>query len=338
MTLQRVNQFFAAILAVLFITLAALPMSLGSVNAQGAGGGGLRVPPGPILLEIYPGETQTLDLPVRNITPTSLSVKMEVNDFESDDASGNPKIVLNDKADENNPFSVRPFVEGPEFFDLAVDEEKTLQYTITLPQDASPGARFGLFRFIANGGEGAGEGVTLTASLGTIVIINTPGNAVELITFKNMKIVDKAEAEGSLFESAPTQAVITLANDGNTFVQPYGTMQVKNWNGDVVQSSEFNSGQTRPGMLPKSQRDFKVNLENVSGYGKYTVEANISYGDGTNIIPAIITFWVIPWKLLLISLVVIAALVIVANRGLKIYKRNVIKSTKTESHRPAKKK
>jgi len=339
MTFKRVNQLFSGVMAAIFIMLAVLPLSLGSATAQSSvGGGGLRIPPGPIPLEIYPGESRTFPLNVRNITPTPLSVKMEVNDFSSDGESGDPVIILNDDADPNNPFSIRPYVEGPELFDLAVDEEKTLQYTISLPTDANPGARFGLIRFIANAGEGLDEGVTLTASLGTIVIVNTPGNAVELISFKDMKAVDEGGKTGTLFESAPRQVKITLANEGNTYVQPYGNIQVKNWSGDVIQSVEFNAGQTRPGMLPQSQRDFKVNLESVSSYGKYTVEANISYGDGANIIPATITFWVIPWKLLLIALVIIVIVVIAVNRGLKIYKRNVIKSTKTEKHKPVKKK
>ena len=213
-----------------------------------------------------------------------------------------------------------------------------MQYTITLPTDAAPGARYGIFRFIANGGPGADEGVTLTASLGTIIIVNTPGNAIELITFKDMEIVDAGGNPGTLFEAAPDRANIILANEGNTFVQPFGSVEVKNWSGDVVQAVEFNAGETRPGLLPQSQRQFEVKLENVSGYGKYTVSANISYGDGTNIIPATITFWVIPWKLLLIALVVVAVLIVAANRGLKIYKRNVIKSTKTETHKSTKKK
>jgi hypothetical protein len=336
MKTQRFNQFISGLFAALFIGLAVMPLTMSSVSAQEAGGGGLRVPPGPLQFDIYPGESKSFEIPVRNITPSPLSVKMEVNDFQSDGATGDPVIVFNDKADPNNPFSIRPYVEGPEFFDLAVDEEKILQYTITLPTDANPGARFGVMRFIANGGPGADEGVTLTASLGTIIIVNTPGDAVELISLKDLKVVDEDGNSGSLFESAPKQVVVKLSNEGNTFVRPFGNVEVKNWNGDVVQSTEFNSGETRPGMLPQSQRDFEIILENISGYGKYTVQANISYGDGTNIIPATVTFWVIPWKLLLIAFVVIVLIVIAANRGLKVYKRNVIKSTKTEKHKPNK--
>lgn len=336
MSLKKVNQLLTFGLVAVFLMIAALPLSLSNVKAQEQSGGGLRVPPGPINLEIYPGESEVFELPIRNITSAPVSVRMEVNDFESDGVSGDPKIIFN--PEENNPYSIRQYVEGPEEFTLAVDEEKTLQYRITLPEDIAAGSRFGLFRFAANSTSESGEGVNLNASLGTIVLVNTPGNAVELVSFKDMKVVDQQGNSSALFQSNPEKAVITLANEGSTFVQPFGTFQVKNWNGDVVQEAEFNSGQVRPGLLPQSQREFVVALDGISGYGKYTIDANISYGDGSNIIPATITFWVIPWKLLLVALIVIVLAVIAVNRGLKIYKRNVIKSTKTEVHRKSKKK
>ena len=57
MTFKKVNQLASGFMAAVFVALAVIPLTAANVSAQEPGGGGLRVPPGPISLEIYPGET-----------------------------------------------------------------------------------------------------------------------------------------------------------------------------------------------------------------------------------------------------------------------------------------
>ena len=326
------------IVLAIYMTMMALPMFLAKPVFSQGGGGGLQITPGPILLEIESGESDTFDIAVKNVLPSPVNVIVEYNDFESDGASGNPKLLIGADADKEVAFSIKNYIKGPESFSLEVGESRTLTYTLAIPEDAAPGSRHGVVRFLANAeSDGAEEGVNLSASLGTIVLVDTPGNAVELLTFKDMFVRDGDGNTGSVFSTPPEHLVIKLSNEGNTFVRPYGNVTIKNWGGDVVSSYEFNQAQQdRPGLLPQSEREFSRVLEGVDGYGKYTIEASISYGDGDNIIPATISFWVIPWKIIAAVLVVLTVLIVIIVRGLQMHKKKVAKSAKTENFKTKK--
>ncbi len=302
-----------------------------NVNAQETGNG-LRISPPRIVKSIFPGSSDQFSIDVTNVTAGPLAAVVTVDNFTSDDEAGTPQLVVDENF--NPPYSIEPFIGEFDNLQLPSGKKVTLDVTVNIPEDASPGAYYGLIRFTAipDGVEDT-SGVALSASVGTIVLIEVPGDIVEA-----MSLVELAAAKdnspnlsttGGLFESAPDSVVIRLQNDGNSFLQPFGRVAIKDWSGNTVYDYELNDGDPRGNVLPNTIRRFEDSIENIGSFGKYTIEANIGYGDtGGKIITATSTFWVVPWKLILLAITGIALVVFGGTKGLKMYNERIIDKAK----------
>jgi len=198
--------------------------------------------------------------------------------------------------------------------------------TFGIPVDVSPGAYYGVVRFVADSpSENDNANVSLTASVGTVFLLNIRDDTVQLLTLEEFGAAGQPGADiGSFFSSPPEVLVTRIANQGNTFEAPFGTVTVKDWRGNEVLSYELNSTDPRGNVLPESTRRFETRLENVGSFGRYTAESFISYGEGGKIIEAKTTFWVIPWAQILVVISVLAVVVFLAIRGIKSYNEKLI--------------
>lgn len=297
------------------------------------GGTGYRLSPAREELTIDQGETKTSKILVRNVTERAQTARAVIDDFgPSDDESGTPRLLVGSSAQEDYPYSIKPFVLKIDDIDLKAGEEKEVLVSLTVPKDAAPGSYYGVVRFVTvqDGnieGEDGAAAVALNASVGTIFLIDVPGETLDLLSLEQVSAVSNGEA-GSLFSKAPDSVLFRLKNEGNTFQAPFGKVKIKNWSGDIVFEYEINDVQPRGNVLPESIRRFEDKIEGIGSFGRYTIEANLSYGNGGNIINASSTFWVIPWTTVLIVTAILIAFAFLGTRGLKSYNRHVIESTK----------
>ena len=85
-------------------------------------------------------------------------------------------------------------------------------------------------------------------------------------------------------------------------------------------------------MLPQSSRTFEDSLENIGRIGRYTIEASLSFGEGGGtILQGQTTFWVIPWKILLAVIALLAVIIWFSTKGIKSYNRRVVNRAKRNS-------
>jgi hypothetical protein len=197
--------------------------------------------------------------------------------------------------------------------------------------EAAPGAYYGVVRFISGAGDEAdGGNVLLNASVGTIFLVSVPGDTVELLSLVEISAADQDSNLKSVFSTAPKSLAIRLKNEGNTYIAPFGKVTVTDWTGNVVQSYELNDVSPRGNVLPDSIRRFDDELSNIGSFGRYKVEANISYGDGGNIITARTTFWVIPWVTLGIIALALVVVLFATTRGVKAYNNMIVKRSRGE--------
>ena len=308
----------------------------GSVFAQGnnsgdSGGSGFRLSPTRDQLTVQRGATITALVKVRNVSATSQPARAVVDDFSADEEeSGNPKLLLGNLAVDNYKYSIKPFVLAIDDIVLEPGEEREVLVTFSIPENTAPGSYYGLLRFVAieDAGSDTDTAVSLTASVGTIFLIDVPGETIDLLNVAGISVV-KDGSSSSIFSSAPDLIATRIRNEGNTFQAPFGKVLVKNWSGDVVQEFEFNKAVPAGNVLPDSIRRFEDGLENIGSFGRYTIEANLSYGDsGGNIITATTTFWVVPWTMLGTVAIGIILVVFAGTRGLKAYNKRVIEQSK----------
>lgn len=319
-----------------FVLLATIGLSIVTAQEEesATSGNGLRITPVRQEFILAPGQSESYEIEVANISAGDVNVIAVVNDFESDDTTGQPRILVD--PEDQTPFSLRQYVSIPDPFALKPGQSRKVNILVDLPEDANPGGYFGIVRF-AVGIEGQDLGtIALAASVGSLLLVSVAGDVQEGMELgfieARQTLADNTSRGGSFFESAPDKIAINLKNTGNSILKPIGRVAVKNMFGKEVASYEFNGGQLRGNVLPQSARTFEDSVSGLGRIGRYSVEANLSYGEGGgNLITAKTTFWIIPWKLLLGVLAGLALIVWFFTRGLKVYNRRIVERAKRHS-------
>lgn len=301
MIFSRFRKVVASLLAVGLLVVSVAP-----VAAQQENGSGLSISPTRTELSIKPGEAGTVSITLKNVTKGSVTAKALVNDFEADNDTGEPKLITDDT--KQSAASVRNFLLGLDDIPLAPGEQKDIVIPVQIPSDASPGAYYGVIRYQAvpksEGAQGAGQ-VALTASVGSLVLIEVPGNITEKIQLQSVKAYLNGKT-GTVFTKKPTQVGVKIKNLGNSFAKPFGQVQIQNMAGKQVGSYELNNSTPRGNVLPSAERTFKDDLKGVSAPGRYKIIANISYGSGGEVLNYVSTFWFVPvWLLIVVGVLVL---------------------------------
>jgi hypothetical protein len=218
-------------------------------------------------------------------------------------------------------------------------EAKSATVTIKVPKDASPGGHYGVVRFTALPPEGSTNQVALNASIGTLVLLHVSGDVkVEtgIEEFKTGQYSIYRDGQGAevtefqaktMFEQGPIQLQVRIRNSGNVHIKPQGTITIKNMWGSTVAQLPYNS--TNGNVLPGSIRKFDSQFEGKRLFGRYRAELAIQYGDGQTLNQTI-RFWVIPYKVVLIVLALLVAIVLLIVWLLRQYKRRIL----AQNHSP----
>lgn len=276
-------------------------------NSTGSGQA-LEIAPPVLTLSGNPGQVIKTQISLRDISSTNLTVSGEVNDFVAAGEDGTPKILLKDEG--NNPYSVKDWITTLPSFLMAPKQIKILPITITIPADAAPGGHYGVIRFTATPPELQGTGVSLSASLGSLMLITVNGKTKESMSVQELS-VNNGGAAGKLFESTPLNFVVKLKNTGNIHEQPVGQVTITDMFGKKVAAVNINLPPRN--VLPQSTRKFSAPLDstvigNKKLFGHYNANLVVTYGANKQITTASTSFWVIPYRL-------IAAFILVAVGG-----------------------
>ncbi len=298
------SRFRKVVVSLLTLGLVALPAA--PAIAQQANGSGLSISPTRTELSIKPGQAGTVSITLKNVTKGAVNAKALVNDFEADNETGEPKLITDDT--KQSAASIRNFLLGLDDIPLKAGEQKDIIIPVQIPSDASPGAYYGVIRYqavpVTEGSQGAGQ-VALTASVGSLVLIEVPGNITEKIQLTSVKAYLNGNS-GTIFTKKPTDVGIHIKNLGNSFAKPFGQVQIQNMSGKQVYAYELNNSTPRGNILPKAERTFNDNLKGISAPGRYKIVANISYGSGGEVLNYTSTFWYLPvWLLILIAALVL---------------------------------
>jgi len=296
-----------SVLAIMFM------ISAPALQAQDSqGGSGLIISPTRSELEILSGGTSIIRLSLKNVSGTDITAKAEVNDFESNNATGEPRILT---GPPTSGVSIRPFLGGVNDIELAKDEKKDFEISVAVAENAAAGAYYGVLRYSAipkNKTETNQDGsqVALTASVGLLILLTVPGDIQEQIQINSIKVL-RDTSGGTFFFNSPNKVNIDIKNNGNGFSKPFGQVYVTNSRGASVFSYELNDTDPKSNILPKSSRTFTNAIENIKSPGRYTVTANISHGSGGEVLTYRTSFWFVPTWLAVAFLVLLLVVVLV---------------------------
>ncbi|HET9174064.1 MAG TPA: hypothetical protein VFN56_02145 [Candidatus Saccharimonadales bacterium] len=307
-----------------------------TASAPGTGQA-LEIAPPLITLTVNPDQTVKAQLQLRDIAKTDLVVTNEVNDFVAAGESGTPKILTGD--DSNNPYTLKSWVAPLPSFTLAPQKIESLTVKINVPADASPGGHYGVIRFTGTPPQLNGTGVSLSASLGALVLLTVNGKLTHKLSVDEFSVNNGGSAK-TLFQSPPLNFVVRLKNSGNVQEEPAGHIVVTDMFGKPVGSMNINLPPHN--ILPSSIRKF-VNTFDQTAYGTrhlfghYTAELTVSYGAGTqSVLNAKLGFWIIPYKLIGIIVAVLLVLFFGIRFLLRWYKKRLIANIQKSSQKSSK--
>jgi hypothetical protein len=294
---------------------------LGSVHAadQVSAGQGLEISPPVIELKAEPGQTVVANIRIRNVTQQEVIARGQVNDFTAGGEEGQPNIKID--GNEVTSHSLRPWVKSVPDLRLAKLELKTVAVAIEVPKNAAPGGHYGVIRFTATPPDIETSGVALSASLGTLVLVDVAGSKVEKASFATF-LVEHEGRPGTFFEAGPIGFVQRIKNEGTVHIKPVGTVEVFDMFRRKVATLDVNKDANN--ILPDSIRRFEQTWQQKFLIGRYEATMNLTYGAGGKTLTKSVVFWVVPWKLILLILVLLTVFIFVIRKALKNYNQRVI--------------
>lgn len=296
-----------------------------SAHAQDAGEFSLQVTPSPLVATIKPGQSTTVEVKIRNQSTTTEHLKIQPRSFTFDSKTQDVKF------DDTSVPPVAPWLKfSAPTFTIAGGQTVSEQITITLPKEAGFSYSFALVISRAsepNAPADSGRQLKGSLALFTLINVDRPGatRKLELGSITTSK---------SIYEYLPAEVDIQLKNTGNSIFQPLGNVFIQRGKSDKTPISTLALNQNNGYILPGTTRIIKAewadgfqvektttaadgttkkqvewdwsNLSHLR-IGRYTAKVVAIYNDGHRDIPleGTVSFWVIPWKILLGALVVL---------------------------------
>ncbi len=274
------------------------PIALAATQTTSTNTGqALEIAPPLITLTANPGQAVKAQIKLRDIAAGKLLVTNQINDFIANGEDGIPKILTGN--DDNNPYSLKAWIAPLQSFLISPQQIQTLNVVINVPANASPGGHYGVIRFTGTAPELQGSGVSLSASLGALVLLTVNGKLTHGLSVSDFT-VSKNGTTSSLFESGPLDFTVRLKNSGNIQELPTGHIVVTDTFGKIVAGVNINVPPRN--ILPGSTRKFTGKLDSsVIGnrrlFGHYHAKFAMTYGNKQST-SAELAFWVIPYRLI----------------------------------------
>jgi hypothetical protein len=300
----------------------------------------LTVSPTFLNLVTDPGKQVSSEFRIRNNSNFTEYLQIELAKFEIVDG-GKPVLTEIEPGDEFVEWVTLPEQQ----FSVSPNQTKTVKFSINPPAGSSLGYYYALVINRVQERQNAGQQQAIVAgspALLTLLEVRSPNakREVQLLDFKTDRM---------WYEYLPTNFVIRVKNTGNVHVVPSGNVFIDQ--GGKKDIAILAANESRGNILPQTEREFTSSwsdgfavreaktengqpVTNANGeaeysvkydfqkgdkfrIGKYTANLLLVYDNGERDVPleASVSFWVIPWKIIGISLIV-AVFVLIGVRSI----------------------
>ena len=246
-----------------------------------------------------PGTSKEGVLHVINDSDGPLTFTAETRDFIVVDTVGTPNVLPVGTLD--NKYSAAAWTGvSPATFTLAPHQRQELNYYIQVPPDARPGGHYAAVVYTPSIAQTQGEtGANINSEIGTLFYITINGPVAEnaLIT----------RFLAPFREYGPVDISTQVKNFGDLHIRPVGDIIITNMLGgkEISKLSEQN---IFPGGVA---RDYVNTVGKGFMFGRYEAKLTASYGKGNDkFLVANVTFWVFPWKITLLVILIIIAIIL----------------------------
>lgn len=302
--------------------------------------------PLPIKLKTKPGQTVETELRMKNQGSQPETIKVGLMKFGATGDTGQPNLFDLTSKDTYASwvhFSPSQFVAEPGVW-------KSVKMTINVPSDAALGYYLAV-TFSRASQPGESKATSVKGAVATMVLLDVDSPNAK----RELQLVSFSSTKG-LYEYLPTTFEVKVRNTGNIFLSPSGNIFITQ-RGKAVDT--LNVNEAGGSVLPKSNRVFVVKWKDgfpvfedkiVDGkpvpgkhgleqtlkwdiknagklrIGRFNAKLLMVYDNGKQDVPieATLNFWVIPWKIILLLLIILA----VIGYGVYNLSKSAVKKTK----------
>lgn len=291
-----------------------------------AAGGAVTVSPPIIEIDAARGDVINQVLKVRNESESAVTYYLTAERFIASGEEGQPQFVGED-------IGLSTWMDFPvENVTVPGGETVEIPFTIAIPNFAGPGGHYAaiFLSTLPPDSAAGGSQVSIAQKIGTLVLVRIAGD------IKEGANISEFEAAGDTFDSLPVDFNLRVENTGNVHVKPMGTILLKNMFGSVAGQVAVNDAGGN--VLPEQIRKFTptwVKNPNAVGantfwgkyrqqkenyaFGKYNADLTLAYGTAGKVLTADTSFWVIPWNIIIVNLIILVILVVILYYGVKKY-------------------
>jgi len=226
----------------------------------------LYIAPSSFKKSAKPGDTITGSVTVYNKADYAMGIRAYEQDWIYDE-DGTKKFLPPGTTSLSCAEWINIF---PRKFTVAAQSEKSVQFTITLPEDAEGGYYAVIFFESIDMSEGEGERditVGFAARLGTIVYLETEGSSVKEGEIEGISIRPPSA-------NTPFLLKFTFKNKGNTFLKAEGMLNIMDDDGNLYGRQKFGPIMTLPGDENESKVEWFGDLEK----GEYNAVITLDLG------------------------------------------------------------
>jgi hypothetical protein len=277
----------------------------------------------PVTFELTgnPGDVLVNKLRIFNSSNASVAINMEIEDFAVAGEEG--EVIVREA--ENETYSLAKWISvNPSSFTLAPNEQKFVDFIITIPLNAEPGGKYGSVLAGTRGIMSPDEeiiGAAVSAKIGALVLLTVSGDVVENLEIKEFSV-------SSFSETGPIPFVIRFENTGTVHVRPRGFVTITDWRGKKAIDIEF----PQHTVIPGSVRKIETSWDKKWAFGRFTATLIGNYGTSNiPLSPPVVVFWVFPWRIALgvfITLALITTYFVKTRKRWKMALRILIKGEK----------
>ncbi len=294
----------------------------------------LTISPPSFDYNLNPGDTVLDVVKVYNENETTEIVYPVLVDFVADEGeAGAPRFVPagTDAAGAGISDWISMDMSG---LVVAPDERINFPFSINVPADASPGGHYGAILLSTEPPSDVPGGVGVASQIAALILVNVSGDVREVGAIAEFGFVDPQV----WYDHLPIDFFLRFENSGNTHLRPSGNLFVEDWTGRQVASIKVN--ESFNGVLPMSIRRFQFGWQkrgfdtSDSGLerewknfaiGKHTATLVLNYGRATGqVVSEQRVFYVWPWRLMIVSGIVLLILAVLWVIRRKMFAKGVI--------------
>lgn len=271
-----------------------------------------------------PGQTWKTTVRIINPNPFDLQLYADAVNFVPREETGIPVFIPSTSEELEQFTTLASWIVVPKTVTVPAEKTIELPVMVSVPELGEPGGHYAAILIGTKPplSSDSPTGVSTAQIISSLLFLRVTGDVTEIANIRSFRSIS------SVLEKPETTFEIRVENKGNVHVQPQGKISIYNMWGQERGVVSVNQKKLFGNVLPKSIRKYSFDWESewsIADIGRYTAKVVLTYGNtNKQSLVAQTSFWVIPWKWLLLTVSILALFIYGFVTAIKLYIRKVL--------------